>query len=98
MDDDPKIKEEAVSPPEFGTPDEDTPELTEEAVRRSVPARQFFAERGLAMPGRPRSAAPKVSVSIRLDKAVVDGFRAGGPGWQTRINAVLAESLRRGGK
>jgi uncharacterized protein (DUF4415 family) len=28
-------------------------------------------------------------VSIRLDKDVVEKFKAGGPGWQTRINAAL---------
>lgn len=79
---------------EYGTPDDDTPELTEEAVRRSIPAKQFFAERGLPMPGRPKAVKPKVAVSLRLDQDVVDRFKASGPGWQTRINAVLAESLK----
>ena len=78
----------------YGVPDEDTPELTEEAVRRSIPAKQFFAERGLPMPGRPKAETPKVAVSLRLDQDVVDGFKAGGPGWQTRMNAVLAASLK----
>ena len=80
---------------EYGVPDEDTPELTDEDIRRSIPAKQFFAERGLPMPGRPKSEAPKVSVSLRLDPEVVAGFKADGPGWQTRMNAVLAESLKR---
>jgi uncharacterized protein (DUF4415 family) len=79
----------------YGVPDEDTPELTEEALRRSVPAKQFFAERGLPVPGRPKAETPKVAVSLRLDQDVVDGFKSGGPGWQTRMNAVLAESLKR---
>jgi uncharacterized protein (DUF4415 family) len=39
-----------------------------------------------------------VAVSLRLDQAVVDGFKAGGPGWQTRMNAVLADSLRQNKK
>ncbi len=78
----------------YGVPDEENPELTEEAMRRSIPAKQFFAERGLPMPGRPKSEAPKVSVSLRLDPDVVDAFKAGGPGWQTRMNAVLAQSLK----
>ena len=80
---------------QYGVPDEDTPELTEEDIRRSIPAKQFFAERGLPMPGRPKADAPKVAVSLRLDPDVVAGFKADGPGWQTRINAVLAESLKR---
>jgi uncharacterized protein (DUF4415 family) len=82
----------------YGVPDEDTPELTEEALRRSIPAKQFFAERGLPIPGRPKAEQTKVSVSLRLDPEVVDGFKAGGPGWQTRMNAVLAESLKHGKK
>ena len=42
--------------------------------------------------GRPRSADPKVPVSIRLDRAVVEKFRATGPGWQSRINEVLRKA------
>ena len=39
--------------------------------------------------GRPRSANPKVPVSLRLDREVVEKFRATGPGWQSRINQAL---------
>ncbi|SEQ25996.1 Uncharacterized conserved protein, DUF4415 family [Devosia sp. YR412] len=78
----------------YGVPDDENPELTEDAIRRSIPAKQFFAERGLPMPGRPKAETPKVAVSLRLDQDVVDGFKADGPGWQTRMNAALAESLR----
>jgi uncharacterized protein (DUF4415 family) len=39
--------------------------------------------------GRPRLARPKVSTTIRLDADVLEKFRATGPGWQSRINAVL---------
>jgi uncharacterized protein (DUF4415 family) len=78
----------------YGEPDDENPEMTEESLRRSIPAKQFFAERGLPMPGRPKAEAPKIAVSLRLDQAVVDGFKASGPGWQTRMNAVLAESLK----
>ena len=78
----------------YGVPDDENPELTEESLRRSIPAKQFFAERGLPMLGRPKAETPKVAISLRLDQAVVDGFKASGPGWQTRMNAVLAESLK----
>ena len=40
----------------------------------------------------PRSADPKVPISIRLDRAVVEKFRATGPGWQSRINEVLRKA------
>jgi uncharacterized protein (DUF4415 family) len=33
----------------------------------------------------------KVSVGIRLDRDLVDWFKAQGPGYQTRINAVLRQ-------
>ena len=39
--------------------------------------------------GRPRSTEPKVPVSIRLDREVVEKFRATGLGWQSRINEAL---------
>ena len=43
----------------------------------------------LIRPGRPRKAAPKEAVSLRLDPDVLEHFRASGPGWQSRINAAL---------
>jgi uncharacterized protein (DUF4415 family) len=42
--------------------------------------------------GRPRKTQPKEAVSIRLDPDVVAHFRAGGPGWQSRINAALRKA------
>ena len=39
--------------------------------------------------GRPKKTAPKQAVNIRLDPDVLAHFRAGGPGWQSRINAAL---------
>jgi uncharacterized protein (DUF4415 family) len=39
--------------------------------------------------GRPRVPRPKVSTTIRLDADVIEKFRATGPGWQSRINAIL---------
>jgi len=42
---------------------------------------------------RGRQKAPtKVPVSIRLDAAVVRHFKAGGPGWQRRINEILRKA------
>jgi uncharacterized protein (DUF4415 family) len=32
---------------------------------------------------------PKEAISIRLDQYVLDWFRSQGPGYQTRMNAVL---------
>lgn len=44
--------------------------------------------------GRPRSANAKRQVTLRLDPAIRDHFRAAGPGWQSRINAALRERAR----
>ena len=79
----------------YGVPDDESPELTAEIARKLRPLNEILAERGLPLVGRPKSEAPKVSVSLRLDPDVVAGFKAGGPGWQTRMNAVLAESLKK---
>jgi uncharacterized protein (DUF4415 family) len=43
--------------------------------------------------GRPKSDSPKTSTTIRLDADIIDRFRAGGPGWQSRINTALREWL-----
>ena len=39
--------------------------------------------------GRPPVAKPKVSTTIRLSQDVIDHFKAGGRGWQTRIDQAL---------
>ena len=44
--------------------------------------------------GRPRKAAPKEAVSLRLDPDVLAHFRASGPGWQSRINQALRKAAR----
>ncbi|PID54789.1 MAG: hypothetical protein CR978_02190 [Gammaproteobacteria bacterium] len=45
--------------------------------------------------GRPVSDNPKQSTTVRLDSQVLDFFKAGGKGWQTRINAVLREHVKK---
>ena len=42
-------------------------------------------------PGRPKGSA-KQPVSLRLDKEVIDRFRADGPGWQSRMNEALRKA------
>ena len=45
--------------------------------------------------GRPTKADRKVSITLRLDRDVVERFRATGAGWQTRINSALKKSIAR---
>lgn len=44
--------------------------------------------------GRPPVARPKVSTTIRLSPDVIDFFKLGGRGWQTRIDKALREWIR----
>lgn len=41
--------------------------------------------------GRPRGS-DKEQVTLRLDRAALDRFRADGPGWQTRINEAVRKA------
>jgi uncharacterized protein (DUF4415 family) len=43
--------------------------------------------------GRPKIDAPKVTTTIRFDADILARFRAGGAGWQSRINAALRQWL-----
>jgi uncharacterized protein (DUF4415 family) len=42
----------------------------------------------------PQKAATKDRIGLRLDREVVEHFRATGPGWQSRINDVLVKHVR----
>ncbi|MDR4305819.1 BrnA antitoxin family protein [Chelatococcus sambhunathii] len=61
--------------------DPDNPPLTDEDFARMVPSR-----------GRPRLERPKVPVTLRIDADVVERFKAGGKGWQSRMNEALKKA------
>lgn len=71
--------------------------LTAADFRRMRPARDVLprlvgakvAAELLRPRGRPPKEKPKAQVTLRLDAEVLEYFKAGGPGWQTRINAAL---------
>ena len=44
----------------------------------------------------PQKAPTKKLVSLRLAPEVIEHFKADGPGWQTRIERTLLESIKRG--
>lgn len=44
--------------------------------------------------GRPAGSGTKEQVAIRLDRDILEAFRAGGPGWQTRMNDALREWVK----
>jgi uncharacterized protein (DUF4415 family) len=76
--------------------DDANPEWTEEDFRRARPAREvlppeLFALLTKRLPGQrgAQKAPVKRQVTLRLDENIVAHFKAGGRGWQTRINAAL---------
>ena len=71
--------------------DIENPEWTEEDFAQARSASQLPAEVLAAFPKTrgPQKASTKVPVSIRLSPDVVEHFKAGGPGWQSRINEAL---------
>jgi len=76
--------------------DKDNPEWTEEDFRRSKPPHEVLPPEVLkAFPKTrgPQIAPRKVPVSIRLTSEVVERFKAGGPGWQSRIDEVLKKAV-----
>jgi uncharacterized protein (DUF4415 family) len=74
---------------------EDIPELTDEWFDKAEFAVGGKVLRPAKRPGRPKSDADKKLVALRLDPDVIERFRATGPGWQSRINAVLREHIEK---
>lgn len=71
----------------------DNPELTEEQIAEARPFVDVFPELAAKMVrARGAQKAPrKVSTTIRLSPDVVDFFKSGGEGWQSRINDALRQ-------
>jgi uncharacterized protein (DUF4415 family) len=67
-------------------------------------ARAWLAQADLIRGGKvvrkgkrgPQKAPTKKLVSLRLSADVIEHFKAGGPGWQTRIERTLVEAVKRG--
>ena len=56
----------------------------------------FLTEMKPSRRGRPKLDNPKVEVKIRLDANIVEQLRGSGPGWQTRVNALLGRLVANG--
>jgi uncharacterized protein (DUF4415 family) len=80
--------------------DDENPEWTEEDFRRARPAAEVLPEAlhaklGIRRRG-PQKAPTKIPTQVRFDPAVIEHFKAGGPGWQTRINDALKKAIEAG--
>jgi uncharacterized protein (DUF4415 family) len=72
---------------------DDAPELTQEWIDRA----NVYHGKKLVRRGRPPAEVRKVSTTLRLSPEVIEHFRAGGPGWQTRIDEALKRVVARAG-
>ena len=80
--------------PTAWTDPDDAPELTDEFFQR---ADEFEGDK-LVRRGRPKAAATKEAVKLRLDADLLAALRATGDGWQTRINDMLRASMHLAGR
>jgi uncharacterized protein (DUF4415 family) len=85
VDEDGEVRELTTEDFKHFRPSSDFPELVEAFERAR-------GQRG------PQKAPTKERVALRLDRDVVEHFRRGGPGWQTRINDALAALVKQGGQ
>lgn len=77
--------------------DPDNPEITASEFAEMRPASETLPPAlltRLVTRGRPKAEVTKTAVKLRLDQDIVETFRRTGPGWQTRMNGVLAEAAR----
>ena len=46
--------------------------------------------------GRPKSEKTKIQFTVRFDADIVEHFRAGGRGWQARMEETLRQAISKG--
>lgn len=77
--------------------DDDNPEWTDKDFLEARPAHEVLPADVLAAFPRtrgPQKTQTKVPVSIRLSPEVIAHFKAGGPGWQSRIDDALRKIVQ----
>ena len=70
------------------SPRDEAPEITKKWVAEA----ELRRGAKLVRRGRPRTPNPKQLLSLRLPPEVIAGWKATGPGWQTRMADVLKKS------
>ena len=70
--------------------DPDAQPLTDAQLANMVPLR--------TLRGRPKSANPKVLLSVRYSPEVVEYFKSLGDGWQSKMDSVLRDHVARRGR
>ncbi len=67
--------------------DPDARPLTQKQLKSMVPLK--------TLRGRPKSESPKLRVSVRYSREVVEYFKSTGAGWQSRMDSVLRAYVNR---
>ena len=75
----------------------DSPELTKADFAKAKRFSEVFPDLSASIrKGRGRNKSPtKELVSIRLSKNVIEYFKKGSDGWQTRIDETLQKAVKR---
>jgi len=72
----------------------DSPEWTAERLARARPFAEVFPELAEKIRREGIVAGPADEfLTLRLDREVIDHFRASGPGWEARINEALRKAV-----
>jgi uncharacterized protein (DUF4415 family) len=71
---------------------DEAPEITD----RWVAEADLRRGNKLVRRGRPKLLSPRRLLSLRLPPDVIAGWKASGPGWQTRMVQVLEKSTPKG--
>ena len=73
--------------------DDDNPEWTKEDFARAKPLAEFpELQAALEKKGGRPAGSNKEQIALRVDKDVVQHFRASGAGWQSRMNEALRKA------
>ncbi len=79
---------------------DDNPEWTKETQARARRPEYLLPPHAIAAltkrkPGRPAgtTTSAKERVGLRIDKEVIERFKAAGEGWQTRMNEALRKAV-----
>ena len=74
----------------------DNPEWTAEDFAKARPFVEVFPELAekIRRARGPQKAPTKALVSLRIDKDILERFKADGPGWQSRINDALRKAIQ----
>jgi uncharacterized protein (DUF4415 family) len=72
----------------------DNPELTDEELASLRPFPEVFPELAekIRRARGPQKAPTKALVSLRIDRDILERFKSGGAGWQSRINDALRKA------